>query len=212
MRDPSIHINPLTQSVRVAGELIRYRPFHYWMVNKPSGVVTATRDAVHRTVLDLLDERDRTPNLFPAGRLDIDTEGFVLITDDGKLAHALLSPQRHVPKTYRVLVEGRVTEEDAAAFARGVTLEDGYTTLPSKLRILSSADVSEVELVLTEGKFHQVKRMFAAVGKRVRYLKRTAIGDVQLDPSLAPGAYRELTEEEVTRLRASAGHSGMGPV
>jgi 16S rRNA pseudouridine516 synthase len=166
------------------------------MMNKPSGVVTATRDAVHRTVLDLLDERDRTPNLFPAGRLDIDTEGFVLITDDGKLAHALLSPQRHVPKTYRVLVEGRVTEEDAAAFAKGVTLEDGYTTLPSRLRILSSADVSEVELVLTEGK----------------YLKRTAIGDVQLDPSLAPGAYRELTEEEVALLRANAGHSGMGPV
>ncbi|MDI3257595.1 MAG: pseudouridine synthase [Kyrpidia sp.] len=212
VRDPSLHIDPSIQTVRVAGESVRYRPFHYWMMNKPAGVVSAARDRVHNTVLDLLDERDRTPDLFPAGRLDIDTEGFILITDDGKLAHDILSPRQHVPKTYRATVKGRVTEADVDAVALGIALDDGYVTLPARLHILAAGDTSEVELVLREGKFHQVKRMFAALDKPVVHLRRTAIGGVCLDPALAPGEYRALIEEELARLRDRQSHLGMGPV
>ncbi|MDI3328543.1 MAG: pseudouridine synthase [Alicyclobacillaceae bacterium] len=212
VRDPSVHVDPAVQTIRVDGNPVPYRTFLYLMMNKPPGVVSATRDPIHRTVIDLLDDRYRKTGIFPVGRLDIDTEGLMLLTDDGKLAHALLSPRNHVPKTYLAEIEGEATEEDVQAFARGVTLEDGYTTLPAELRILSSGPVSRVEVVVVEGKFHQIKRMFAAVGKRVRHLQRISFGDLRLDPALPPGAYRELTEGEIALLRARANHSGIGPV
>ncbi|CAB3393877.1 pseudouridine synthase [Kyrpidia spormannii] len=201
VRDPSLHIDPGEQVLCVAGQPVHYQRLHYWMMNKPPGVVSAVIDPRHRTVIDLLDESDRTPHLFPAGRLDIDTEGFVLITDDGQLAHAILSPKRHVSKTYRATVQGRISDADIAAFAQGLILRDGYRALPAHLQILNAGERSEVEIVLREGKFHQIKRMFAALGKPVLYLKRVAIGGVQLDPSLPPGGYRALADDEIARLR-----------
>ncbi len=138
---------------------------------------------------------------FPVGRLDKDTEGLLLLTNDGQLAHQLLSPKKHVPKTYFAVVDGEVTEADVAAFQRGVVLDDGYETKPAKLVVLKSGLRSDVEVTITEGKFHQVKRMFQAVGKRVVYLKRIQMGPLALDPDLAVGEYRELTDEEVDMLK-----------
>ncbi|KAF6510537.1 Ribosomal small subunit pseudouridine synthase A [Geobacillus stearothermophilus] len=171
------------------------------MMNKPSGVVSATEDAVEETVVDLLEEEDRAFSPFPVGRLDKDTEGLLLLTNDGQLAHQLLSPKKHVPKTYFAVVDGEVTEADVAAFQRGVVLDDGYETKPAKLVVLKSGLRSDVEVTITEGKFHQVKRMFQAVGKRVVYLKRIQMGPLPLDPDLAVGEYRELTDEEVDMLK-----------
>ncbi|MCA2394144.1 16S rRNA pseudouridine(516) synthase, partial [Staphylococcus aureus] len=155
----------------------------------------------HETVIDLLELEDAIFNPFPVGRLDIDTEGFLLITNDGKLSHQLLSPKKHVPKKYYAHVAGVVTEEDVKEFAKGVILDDGYETKPGALTILKSDDISEIELVITEGKFHQVKRMFEAVGKKVVYLKRTEMGPLVLDEELELGQYRELTDEEVEMLK-----------
>jgi len=138
---------------------------------------------------------------FPVGRLDKDTEGLLLLTNDGQLAHNLLSPKKHVPKVYYAQIEGVVTEEDAEKFANGVELDDGYVTKPGKLVILKSAQQSEIELTIQEGKFHQVKRMFEAVGKRVTYLKRISMGSLILDENLALGEYRELTTEELNGLQ-----------
>ncbi|MGQ0414389.1 16S rRNA pseudouridine(516) synthase, partial [Bacillus sp. HC-TM] len=152
-------------------------------------------------VIDLLELEDAIFDPFPVGRLDIDTEGFLLITNDGKLSHQLLSPKKHVPKKYYAHVAGVVTEEDVKEFAKGVILDDGYETKPGALTILKSDDISEIELVITEGKFHQVKRMFEAVGKKVVYLKRTEMGPLVLDEELELGQYRELTDEEVEMLK-----------
>ena len=138
---------------------------------------------------------------FPVGRLDKDTEGLLLITNDGQLAHQLLSPKKHVPKTYFAVIDREVTEEDIQAFKQGVTLDDGYLTKPGELKIINSGENSEIELTITEGKFHQVKRMFEAVGKRVVYLKRISMGPLELDESLKLGEYRELTEEELIQLK-----------
>ncbi|AMA74771.1 MULTISPECIES: pseudouridine synthase [Aneurinibacillus] len=201
VKDSSIHVNPDTQEVEIYGEIIQYREFVYLMMNKPQGVISATEDLVEETVVDLLDPEFYTFDVFPVGRLDKDTEGLLLLTNDGKLAHELLSPKKHVPKRYFARIEGRVTEADGAAFRAGVTLDDGYKTLPAELTILSQGSVSEIELVIYEGKYHQVKRMFEAVGKKVVYLKRIAMGALQLDEALEPGEYRELTEAEVELLR-----------
>ena len=172
----------------------------YLMMNKPQGVLSATEDANDQTVVDLLEFEDARYEPFPVGRLDKDTEGFVLLTNNGKLAHELLSPKKHVPKTYYAKVEGTVTEEDVNTFKQGVTLDDGYVTKPAELKVLKSDQKSEIELTITEGKFHQVKRMFIAVGKKVIYLKRLSIGPLQLDKTLALGEYRELTETEIEQL------------
>jgi len=207
--DAAMKIDPERDEVTVDGIRQEYMEHLYVMMNKPAGVITATEDAREKTVLDLLDPKTRGWEPFPVGRLDKDTEGLLLLTTDGALAHRLLSPRRHVPKTYVARVEGEVTEADAAAFASGVRLDDGYVTMPAELVIrrverTDRGTCSDVELTIHEGKFHQVKRMFLAVGKRVVRLKRIRMGPLELDPSLAPGAWRLLTADETAAL-AQAG-------
>ncbi|NUK30568.1 rRNA pseudouridine synthase [Parageobacillus sp. VR-IP] len=201
VKDPQTQVNPTEQVVTVRGEEVEYKEFIYLMMNKPPGVISATEDMIEETVVDLLEEEDRVFSPFPVGRLDKDTEGLLLLTNDGQLAHQLLSPKKHVPKTYFAVIDGEVTAEDVAAFRRGVVLDDGYKTKPAELVILKSGFRSDVEVTITEGKFHQIKRMFRAVGKRVVYLKRIQMGPLILDPSLDVGQYRELTDEEVEMLK-----------
>lgn len=201
VRDPKVHVNEVTDLVAVEGEEIVYSEFIYLLMNKPQGVISATEDKYDQTVIDLLAEEDQHFEPFPVGRLDKDTEGFLLLTNDGKLAHELLSPKKHVDKRYFAIIDGRVTEEDGEAFQRGVMLDDGYVTKPAELNILESGTVSRIELTITEGKFHQVKRMFESVGKEVTYLKRLSMGPLQLDPELKLGEYRPLTEQEIDSLK-----------
>ncbi|WP_017726515.1 pseudouridine synthase [Halalkalibacterium ligniniphilum] len=201
VKDPSIHVQPELQNVTVHGENVEYKPFIYLMLNKPKGVISATEDMEHETVVDLLAFEHALYEPFPVGRLDKDTEGFVLLTNDGKLNHELMSPKKHVKKTYWAKVRGVVREEDITAFKAGVILDDGYKTKPAELVILTSGEISYIELSITEGKFHQVKRMFQAVGKKVLELKRLSIGPLALDDSLETGMYRELTEDEVVLLK-----------
>lgn len=179
---------------------VGYVDYQYIMLHKPAGVVSATNDNVSSTVLDLIADK-KCKDLFPVGRLDKDTEGLLLITNDGELAHQLLSPKKHVDKVYYARVHGKVTEEDQKCFLQGVDIKDEELTLPAKLKILQSGEISEIELTLHEGRFHQVKRMFEAVGKEVIYLKRLSMGALRLDESLAPGEYRELTEQELASLK-----------
>lgn len=190
--------------VTCLGEPVVYREFIYLMMNKNQGVLSATEDTRDKTVIDLLSDEYRHFKPFPVGRLDKDTEGFLLISNDGKLAHNLLSPKKNVPKTYYAHVAGIVTGEDIADFNNGVMLDDGYVTKPGKLHVIKSAEISEIELTITEGKFHQVKRMFKAVGKEVVYLKRLSMGPITLDKSLSLGAYRELTAEELELLQQTS--------
>jgi 16S rRNA pseudouridine516 synthase len=206
VKDGGMQVHPQQDRIRVDGQMVRYREFIYLMLNKPQGVISATEDSRERTVLDLLDEEYAHYELFPVGRLDKDTEGLLVLTNDGKLAHNLLSPRKHVPKTYFAEVEGTVTEADKELFQSGVVLDDGYQTMPAELSILAAGDpevgrVSKIELTIKEGKFHQVKRMFEAVGKRVVFLKRISMGSLLLDEHLSPGAHRELTEVELTQLQ-----------
>ncbi|MEH7379611.1 pseudouridine synthase [Bacillus sp. JJ1533] len=201
VKDSSKHVKVDSDTVTVHGEVVEYKEFIYLMLNKPQGVISATEDNLHDTVLDLLEMEDTVYKPFPVGRLDKDTEGLLLLTNDGQLAHQLLSPRKHVPKTYLAIIEGEVTEEDVEAFRNGVTLDDGYETMPAVLTIISSGLRSEIEVVIEEGKFHQVKRMFEAVGKRVVYLKRIKMGPLPLDETLELGEYRELTDQEVMRLK-----------
>jgi 16S rRNA pseudouridine516 synthase len=201
VKDAKQHVDPNTQTVTLNGEVIEYKEFIYLMMNKPQGVLSATEDSVDETVIDLLEPEDQVYEPFPVGRLDKDTEGLLLITNDGQLAHRLLSPKKHVPKTYFAVIDREVTEDDVKAFAEGVILDDGYKTKPGELKILKSGIRSDIELTITEGKFHQVKRMFEAVGKRVVYLQRISMGPLQLDETLELGEYRELTDEEVELLK-----------
>jgi 16S rRNA pseudouridine516 synthase len=201
VKDPKQHVDTNKQSVTLNGEVIEYKEFIYLMMNKPQGVLSATEDSVGETVIDLLELEDQVYEPFPVGRLDKDTEGLLLITNDGQLAHRLLSPKKHVPKTYFAVIDQEVTHDDIKAFAEGVTLDDGYETKPGELKILKSGIHSDIELTITEGKFHQVKRMFEAVGKKVVYLKRISMGPLPLDETLELGEYRELTDEEIELLR-----------
>lgn len=201
VRDPKVHVDEHADQVLVGGEAVAYTEFIYLLMNKPQDVISATEDKYDQTVIDLLDEEEQHFEPFPVGRLDKDTEGFLLLTNDGKLAHELLSPKKHVDKTYYALIEGLVTEADKEAFKKGVALDDGYVTKPASLNILESGPLSKIELTITEGKFHQVKRMFESVGKRVVYLKRLSMGPLTLDPELGLGEYRHLTEEEVNSLK-----------
>ncbi|MFC4355868.1 pseudouridine synthase [Chryseomicrobium palamuruense] len=200
VKDSGKQFDPEADIVRVYRDVVAYKPFLYLMLNKPSGVISATEDYKESTVIDLLDADVRHYDLHPVGRLDKDTVGLLLLTNDGDLTHQLLSPKKKVPKKYYAHIEGQVTDADVAAFAKGVTLDDGYETKPGKLTILESASESVIELVITEGKFHQVKRMFEAVGKKVVYLKRLEMGSLRLDESLQEGDYRELTQEELEHL------------
>ncbi|QEK11756.1 rRNA pseudouridine synthase [Crassaminicella thermophila] len=201
IKDSSMHIDPCESQIEIDGEKLVYKEFIYIMMNKPQGVISASFDPRVETVVDLLDKKYQIFNPFPVGRLDKDTEGLLILTNDGKLAHELLSPKKHVPKTYFAYVEGKVSEKDIISFKEGVVLDDEYMTLPAKLRILKSDFISEIVLTIYEGKFHQVKRMFEAVGKKVVYLKRIAMGDLKLDETLDLGEYRELTEEELNTLK-----------
>jgi 16S rRNA pseudouridine516 synthase len=201
VKDPKQHVDTNKQSVTLNGEVIEYKEFIYLMMNKPQGVLSATEDSAQETVIDLLELEDQVYEPFPVGRLDKDTEGLLLITNDGQLAHRLLSPKKHVPKTYFAVIDREVTDEDVKAFAEGVTLDDGYETKPGELKILKSGIRSDIELTITEGKFHQVKRMFEAVGKKVAYLKRISMGPLPLDETLELGEYRELTDDEIEMLR-----------
>ena len=184
VNDSGLHVDPNQSVIEINGEVLNYREFIYVMMNKPAGVISATYDSRLKTVVDILPDEFRHFDLFPAGRLDIDTEGLLLMTNDGQLAHELLSPKKHVPKKYYALIAGNVTEEDKRKFSEGVVLDDGYKTLPADMTILRSGERSEVELVICEGKFHQVKRMFEAVGKKVKYLRRIEMGGLKLDESL----------------------------
>lgn len=200
IKDAKAHVNPEKDTVTLNGEVIEYKEFIYLMMNKPPGVISATEDLHERTVVDLLEMEDAVFSPFPVGRLDKDTEGLLLLTNDGQLSHRLLSPKKHVPKTYFAVIDQEVTEDDVIAFNKGVTLDDGYVTKPGHLKIVKSGLHSDIELTITEGKFHQVKRMFEAVGKRVVYLKRLSMGPLMLDETLELGEYRELTEEEIKSL------------
>ncbi|MFD0897762.1 pseudouridine synthase [Loigolactobacillus binensis] len=197
-------ITPLTDQVRVAGELVHYQQFYYYMLNKPVNVLSATTDAQQRTVLDLLATGDARTDLFPVGRLDKDTTGLLLLTNDGQLAHQLLSPRRQVAKVYRALIAGVVTAADQRRFAAGITTKAGNTFAPAALRILATDTAqqqSDIEVTVYEGKFHEVKRLFQAVGKEVLTLQRIQMGGLQLDATLAAGAYRPLTMAEIALLR-----------
>ena len=172
------------------------------MMNKPDGVVSATFDNRDETVVDLLEVEHQVFNPFPVGRLDKDTVGLLLLTNDGELNHRLISPKWKVDKVYFAKIDKKVTEEDIKKFKKGITLDDGYLCKEAKLEILTATDEgSEVEVTIQEGKFHQVKRMFEAVGKNVVYLKRIEFGTLKLDEELEEGEYRELTDEELAILR-----------
>ena len=199
VRKPEEKVDETCQSVCVNGRNIGYKRFEYYMLNKPQGVVSATTDRQDKTVIDLIESRKRK-DLFPVGRLDKDTEGLLLITNDGELAHRLLSPSHHVDKVYYAKVDGRVTGETVRQFQEGLDIGKGEFAKPSRLKVLLEDAVSEIELTIQEGKFHQVKRMFHAVGMEVLYLKRLSMGTLVLDAELKPGEYRALSEEEVERL------------
>ena len=194
-------VDPNVDEVIIDGEVLMYEEYVYYMLNKPDGFVSATEDNVHRTVIELIDDYYRD-DIFPVGRLDIDTEGLLLITNDGQLSHQLLSPKKHCPKVYYAKIKGEVTQDDVKAFKDGITIDDGYVCQSAVLNILSVADGnSEIEVEIYEGKFHQVKRMFIAVGKEVTYLKRIRMKNIVLDPSLKLGEFRRLTQEELDGLK-----------
>ena len=197
-KKPEIKIDTESDEVICEGKNVSYAEYEYYMLNKPQGVISATEDPNQSTVLDLIVSKRK--DLFPVGRLDKDTEGLLLITNDGKLAHRLLAPGKHVDKVYYARIDGCVTEEDVEAFKEGLDIGDDKKTLPGFLKILSSGEMSEIELTIHEGRFHQVKRMFQAVGKEVVFLKRLSMGNLFLDPKLGPGEYKELKKDEIDRL------------
>lgn len=197
VNNPGFQVDPEVDEIVFDGEKVTYREFIYIMLNKPDGYISATFDKHDPIVLDLIDPSYLIYEPFPVGRLDKDTEGLLILTNDGKLSHRVLSPKKHVPKTYYAKVDGIVTNDDIIAFEKGVTLDDGYETMPAQLKILKSDEISEIELTIHEGKYHQVKRMFESVNKRVVYLKRLSMGKLNLDESLELGEYRELTIEEI---------------
>ena len=193
-------VNPELDRVCVDDAPVIYIGKEYFMMNKPAGVLSATRDWKDKTVLELIQDC-KCKDLFPVGRLDKDTEGFLLITNDGMLAHQLLSPRKHVDKIYYARLQGKVTNADREAFLQGVDIGEEKLTMPAKLHIIKAGNISEVEVTLQEGKFHQVKRMFQAVGKEVIYLKRLSMGGLMLDEHLKPGEYRKLTLQELELIK-----------
>ena len=200
VKKPEYKVDPDQDQVVADGVKTQYVHEEYIMLNKPSGVVSATKDPREKTVLDLIDGQKRK-DLFPAGRLDKDTEGLLLLTSDGELAHRLLSPKKHVDKTYYARIQGRVTNEDVKVFLKGLDIGDEKPALPAVLQVLIEGEISEILITIQEGRFHQVKRMFKAVDKKVVYLKRISMGSLVLDETLMPGQYRNLTEEEIQRLK-----------
>ena len=205
-KDAKVKVDLSSQVVTVFDEVVDYREFVYIMMNKPQNCLSATRDRDYRTVIDLLDESYLIYDVAPAGRLDRDTEGLVLLTNDGQLAHEIISPKKEVYKHYRAHISGELTKEAVKRLENGVEILDGsnesFMTKPAKLQLIGSMDdLTVVDIWIMEGKFHQVKRMFASVGCKVEYLKRLAIGELKLDESLPLGGYRELKDEELELLR-----------
>lgn len=198
--DPAAKVDPDAALIALDGQVQRYRAQRYYMLNKPAGVITASRDERHGTVLDLFPEEERR-GLFAVGRLDKDTEGLLIVTDDGALSHALMSPARHVAKVYEAVIEGELARDAAERFRQGLTLRDGMVCLPARLDILPGDGETRVRVTLREGKYHQVKRMVAAVGATVVRLRRVKLGGLVLDPALPAGAFRELTEQELEQLQ-----------
>ena len=199
VKKPEVKIDENNDKVCYLGQVLSYEAVQYFLLNKPAGCVTATRDHLSDTVMSFLPE-NRRDDLFPVGRLDKDTEGLLLITNDGQLAHELLSPRKHVDKTYFAVIDGEVREEHKQLFLDGLDIGDEDLTLPAKLSILKSGETSEIELTIHEGRFHQVKRMFEAIGTKVTYLKRISMGPLTLG-DLQPGEVRVLTDEELDALR-----------
>lgn len=196
-KSPDFKIDPDIHEIAFQGKVLTYQEFYYYMLHKPAGVITATEDKVQKTVMSLLGE-DARKDLFPVGRLDKDTEGLLLLTNDGELSHALLSPRKHVPKTYFVEVPQKLDLGQIEALEQGVDIGDDKKTLRAMVEIL---DDTHIHLTICEGRYHQVKRMLQAVGSEVLYLKRVTFGALVLDETLEKGSYRALTEEEITALR-----------
>lgn len=194
-----MHINPEIDEIRFLGEIIVYRKYTYIMINKPQGVVSATEDGRDKTVLDLLPPNIKKDKLFPCGRLDKDTLGLVIITDDGELAHELLSPRSHVSKMYKFEAAEPISQESLHILENGVSLADGYITKPARV-VLDEGSGSGI-IVLTEGKYHQIKRMLGAINNKIVFLERISFGPVILDTALSRGEWRYLTEEEIKLLR-----------
>lgn len=200
VKKSDIKIVPENDTVTVYDEVVMYEPFVYIMLNKPAGYISSTKDYKDETVLELIEGFEHY-DLHPVGRLDKDTEGLLILTNDGQFSHDVLSPRKHVNKTYFARVDGYVTDDTVELFKAGITLDDGYKAMPAELQIISAGEISEIELVIQEGKFHQVKRMFIAVDMTVIYLKRIKMGGLLLDESLTPGAYRKLTLEEINFVK-----------
>lgn len=193
-------VNPLDDEITFDGGVIEYNEFVYIMLNKPQDVISATYDPRYKTVIDLMPEYAKM-SIFPVGRLDIDTEGLLIVTNDGALAHRLLSPKYHVWKKYYLKFDGEYKKEYDECFKEGITLDDGYKTLPARFELLSD---NEAYIYIHEGKYHQVKRMLEALGMKVTYLKRVGFGDISLDEALKLGEYRPLTEEEIELLKSNS--------
>lgn len=198
VKKPELQVDEESK-VCVDGCEIAFVKTEYYMLNKPAGCISATEDPKQATVLDLIEDKKRK-DLFPVGRLDRDTEGLLLITNDGRLAHLLLSPRRHVDKTYFARIRGCVLPEHVERFKEGLDIGDEKLTLPADLVIEKSGEESEITVTIREGRYHQVKRMFEAIDCEVIYLKRLSMGSLKLDPSLQPGEYRMLTEAELKML------------
>lgn len=198
IKSPETKIDIETTIVYMDGQPISYVQTEYYMLNKPQGVVSATEDRKYKTVIDLIDDKSRK-DLFPVGRLDIDTEGLLLITNDGDLAHRLLSPKKHVDKTYYVELDTKIPANAKEEMLQGITLEEEFKTMPATLELLNE---TTCYLTIREGKFHQVKRMFEYFGCTVTYLKRISMGPLTLDETLKVGEYRLLTKEELLQLKS----------
>jgi pseudouridylate synthase len=218
VKDGKIQIDEKKDIVKYENKIVNYKPFVYIMMNKPAGVISATEDNHHKTVIDLLNDEYRTYDIFPVGRLDIDTEGLLLLTNDGVLSHNLLSPKKHVDKKYYVKIANPLSEDDIKMLENGIKLEENFVTKKAKVEIICNGSEKEsknsdfdenknnknenlVYITISEGKFHQVKRMFKAVNNEVLYLKRIKMGNLLLDEKLELGEYRELTEEELNNLK-----------
>ncbi|CAG5679388.1 ribosomal small subunit pseudouridine synthase A [Streptococcus pneumoniae] len=204
-KSAKLQIDEKIDEIRFDGQVLEYEEFVYYMMNKPKGVISATEDPKHRTVLDLLDDLARSKEIFPVGRLDIDTHGLLLLTNDGQLAHVLLSPKRHVDKTYLAQVKGIMTQEDVEIFAEGIPLKD-FTCQTAILELVSidtEKNQSQIRVTIAEGKFHQIKRMVGYCGKEVVDLQRLTMGTLVLDENLERGEWRRLTKEELEILLAS---------
>lgn len=201
IKNGSLLVDVKSEKIEFDSMLIEYKEFIYLMLNKPAGFISATKDNLHETIVDLLEYEDIIFKPFPVGRLDIDTEGLLLITNDGKFAHDLLSPKKHVPKKYYVELDGPLKIDMVDKFRKGINVNDEYVSMPSKLEILDIEGKNAAYVTIMEGKFHQIKLMFLELSLEVVFLKRVMMGELELDKELKPGEYRELTDEEVEMLK-----------